>query len=108
MLLGDLVSNTPNNHPDYYNLSAAVTQIKKVASYINEQKREFEHIQMEAELEAALGAKLYFKVIFFKSWFISKPLVYNCQKSKIREMGVIRGFVLLCIFGTHMPYMESP
>lgn len=51
------MKNTFYFHPDIDTLEVAVSQIRKVATYINEQKRIYEQKHMEAELQIAIGKK---------------------------------------------------
>ena len=42
MLLGDIIKNTDESHPDYKNLISALESTKKVANHLNESVREYE------------------------------------------------------------------
>lgn len=54
MLLKDLHKHTGLDHPDYGKLGSAYQQIKEVALYVNEQKRDFENLMRVIELEKAI------------------------------------------------------
>lgn len=50
MLLKDLHKHTGLDHPDYAKLGSAYQQLKEVALYVNEQKRDFENLMRVIEL----------------------------------------------------------
>eukprot|EP00011_Vannellida_sp_DIVA3-517-6-12_P004434 CAMPEP_0114607680 /NCGR_PEP_ID=MMETSP0168-20121206/2190_1 /TAXON_ID=95228 ORGANISM="Vannella sp., Strain DIVA3 517/6/12" /NCGR_SAMPLE_ID=MMETSP0168 /ASSEMBLY_ACC=CAM_ASM_000044 /LENGTH=865 /DNA_ID=CAMNT_0001818559 /DNA_START=41 /DNA_END=2635 /DNA_ORIENTATION=+ len=54
MLLKDLHKNTGVDHPDYEKLGSAYQQIKEVALYVNEQKRDFENLMRVSEIEKSI------------------------------------------------------
>lgn len=54
MLLTDLVRHTPQDHPDWSDLVKATEKITKVAEYLNEQKRKFEHLHKVSDIQTAI------------------------------------------------------
>jgi hypothetical protein len=57
MMLEDLIKNTWDIHTDLEGLQLACQEIKKVATYINEQKREFENTEKLVALQSKIGKK---------------------------------------------------
>ncbi|KAG2382824.1 hypothetical protein C9374_004791 [Naegleria lovaniensis] len=50
MLLSEILCNTPEDHVEYLSLQNAVKEIEKIASYINEQKRNFDNVRYMYEV----------------------------------------------------------
>lgn len=50
MLLSEILCNTPEDHVEYSSLQKAVNEIEKIASYINEQKRNFDNVRYMYEV----------------------------------------------------------
>eukprot|EP00007_Cunea_sp_BSH-02190019_P001933 CAMPEP_0174240512 /NCGR_PEP_ID=MMETSP0417-20130205/19112_1 /TAXON_ID=242541 /ORGANISM="Mayorella sp, Strain BSH-02190019" /LENGTH=805 /DNA_ID=CAMNT_0015319609 /DNA_START=29 /DNA_END=2443 /DNA_ORIENTATION=+ len=62
LLLDNLLKYTPEDHPDYKDLSEAVTKVKDVANYVNEKAKEAENIQkvlnVRSQFQNQLDVKL--------------------------------------------------
>jgi hypothetical protein len=50
VLIQDLLRKTNKNHPDYEDLETAVQEVERVATYVNEQIRQFQNEQKLLEI----------------------------------------------------------
>eukprot|EP00029_Vermamoeba_vermiformis_P001685 TRINITY_DN118_c1_g1_i2.p1 TRINITY_DN118_c1_g1~~TRINITY_DN118_c1_g1_i2.p1 ORF type:complete len:446 (-),score=91.32 TRINITY_DN118_c1_g1_i2:217-1554(-) len=57
LLLQELLKSTRKKHPDFKHLSAALTAVMQVASYINEQKKHYEETQLVYALQEKFVGK---------------------------------------------------
>lgn len=55
MLLEDLLRNTPKDHPDFVDLTTALSKVQSVADYVNEKKREAENVNLVLDVQSRLS-----------------------------------------------------
>ena len=60
LLLKELLKNTSDSHPDYVHIEKALTEVEKIASYINSKKKEYESQEAVAMIQARMMPKVQF------------------------------------------------
>jgi len=85
MLLSEILTNTPPEHIEYASLEKVVNEIQKIASYINEQKRNFDNVRFVYEAYGMID-KIYPGFIQPNRKFVRKSsLIVKYRQVKLQR-----------------------
>ncbi|KAJ2742871.1 hypothetical protein GGI20_004174 [Coemansia sp. BCRC 34301] len=98
MLLMDLLSNTPANHPDHESLYSALKDLNRTIYEVNEKKRVFEHqfrlrkiqekVAGSAEIPLLTPHRVFKLMANFRLQIFSEPITDKYGKASVRRIGV--------------------
>jgi hypothetical protein len=86
----DLVKNTSKEHPEYNKLYYALEKMRKIANFLNEEKRKQENERRLIQLRSSLSMSTELQELFKSGRilvFEGNLVIYNQQKQKPSEYG---------------------
>lgn len=96
LLLEDLIKNTNGlHHKDYRPLIAACEEIKKVANFINEQKKEAENMNRVLEIQSLLSGLLSNQSLFTNKRRILKEGKFNLDKGTVVDYFLFNDLLII-------------